>query len=191
MAWAPSAVWDDEASQFDVFWASRSFASEDTEHTGTPTSLDKIRWSTTKDFSSFAPAQDYISLADTPVIDQDFQYLGQPGHFARYIKNETVAKIWQETTTDGLFGTWTRNGDYVSSDSPVEGPASYQDNLDPDLYHLLLDDYTQYVPYESSDIQGGTFERSNYPQYPGGLKHGSVTQLTQAEYDAVKTKYDL
>lgn len=125
MTWAPSAVWDDEALQFDVFWASRSFADEDIGHTGSPTSLDKIRWSTTRDFSFFAPAQDYIALTHTPVIDQEFQYLGQPPHFARYIKNEVVAKIWQETTTDGLFGTWTRDREYVSPDSPAEGPASY------------------------------------------------------------------
>lgn len=191
MAWAPSAVWDGETSQFYVFWASRFFDSSDADHTGSPTTLDKIRWATTKDFSTFTPAQDYISLADTPVIDQEFQYLGQPGHFARFIKNETVSKIWQETTTDGLFGTWTRKEEYVSQDSPVEGPASYQDNLDPDLYHLLLNYYTQYVPYESGNIQDGTFEKSAYPHFPSGLKHGSVTQLTQTQYDAIKDRFGL
>ncbi|EEY21824.1 arabinosidase [Verticillium alfalfae VaMs.102] len=42
MAWAPSAVWDDETQQYFVFWASRHYAAADTEHTGQP-KLGRIR----------------------------------------------------------------------------------------------------------------------------------------------------
>jgi hypothetical protein len=150
MVWAPSAVWDDATSQFYVFWSSRLYASSDTKRTGAAT-LDRIRYTTTKDFVTFAAAKDYVALAETPLIDQEFQYLGKPGNFARFLKNETVNQVYVEKTTGGLFGSWTRTPGYVRPESLREGPASFADNITPGLYHLLLDDYTQYVPYQSTD----------------------------------------
>ncbi|KAI1098943.1 glycoside hydrolase family 43 protein [Jackrogersella minutella] len=187
MAWAPSAVYDDETSQYYLFWASRQYAASDTAHTGSAT-LDTIRYATTKDFVSFSAPQDYLALPDTPVIDQEFQYLGTPGAFARFYKNETTQQIVQETTTGGLFGTWTRVG-YASTDIPREGPASFADNVTPGVYHLFLDDYTQYIPYQTTDIQKAGYTKSSTAGFPTGLKHGSITQLTQAEYDALAAAY--
>ncbi|KAI0101187.1 glycoside hydrolase family 43 protein [Daldinia grandis] len=189
MVWAPSAVWDDETSQYYLFWASRHYSSSDTEHTGAAT-LDKIRYATTKDFATFSEPGDYLAPAGTPLIDQEFQYLGTPGAFARFYKNETTSQISQEITSGGLFGTWTRVGDHITSDSQREGPASFADNITPGLYHLLLDDYTQYIPYETSDIKSAaSWKRSSTSGFPTGLKHGSVTPLTQREYDAVAAAY--
>ncbi|KAI2468126.1 glycoside hydrolase family 43 protein [Annulohypoxylon bovei var. microspora] len=186
MAWAPSAVWDDTTSQYYLFWSSREYAASDTDHTGTA-SLDKIRYATTKDFATFSEPKDYMVL-DTPVIDQEFQYLGTPGNFARYYKNETTQQIVEEVTTGGLFGTWTRIG-YATTDIPREGPASFADNVTPGLYHLLLDDYTQYIPYQSTTVRSGGYTKSSTTGFPTGLKHGSVTPLTQAEYDALAAAY--
>lgn len=189
MAWAPSAVWDDETSQFYVFWSSRHYAEFDTAHAGTAT-LDRIRYATTTDFVSFSAPQDYLALDGTPLIDQEFQYLGQPDHWARFLKNETLNQVYQETTTTGLFSTdWTRIDGYVRPESPREGTAVVKDNVEEGLYHMLLDDYTEYVPYETRDILGGEWTASEYADFPRGLKHGSVTPLTQGEYDAVKERY--
>jgi hypothetical protein len=188
MVWAPSAVWDDATSQFYVFWASRFYSKSDSGHTG-KASLDRIRYTTTKDFSSFGHAKDYINLPGTPLIDQEFQYSGKPGHFARFLKNETVNKVYQEMSTTGLFGQWKRISGYVRPESPREGPASFADNTKPELYHLLLDDYKQYVPFQTSNINSPDWQRSNTLGFPGGLKHGSVTPLLQEEYEAIKTRY--
>ncbi|KAH6880517.1 family 43 glycoside hydrolase [Thelonectria olida] len=188
MVWAPSAVWDDATQQFYVFWSSRLYASSDTAHTGTA-GLDRIRYATTKDFVTFSAPADYLAPSGTPLIDQEFQYLGNTGSYARFLKNETVLKVYQETTTTGLFGKWTRIPGYVRDESPLEGPASYADNTTPGLYHLLLDDYTQYVPFQSSDVSSGKWTKSSYSGFPSGLKHGSVTPLTQKEYNAIAAKY--
>ncbi|KAI1137488.1 glycoside hydrolase family 43 protein [Hypoxylon sp. FL0543] len=187
MVWAPSAVWDDATAQYYLFWSSRLYAASDTQHTGTAT-LDKIRYATTKDFTTFSEPNDYLALSDTPLIDQEFQYLGTPGAFARFFKNETTQQVVQEVTTGGLFGTWTRVG-YASTDVPREGPASFADNVTPGLYHLFLDDYTQYVPYQTSNIRSAGYTRSSTSGFPTGLKHGSVTPLTQEEYDALAAEY--
>ncbi|OTA62876.1 glycoside hydrolase family 43 protein [Hypoxylon sp. EC38] len=187
MVWAPSAVWDDATSQYYLFWASRHYAASDTQHTGSAT-LDKIRYATTKDFATFSEPKDYLALSDTPIIDQEFQYLGTPGAFARFYKNETTQQVVQEVTSDGLFGTWTRLG-YASTDVGREGPASFADNVTPGLYHLFLDDYTQYIPYQTTDIRSAGYTRSSTSGFPTGLKHGSVTLLTQTEYDALAAAY--
>jgi hypothetical protein len=191
MVWAPSAVWDDERSEFHVFWSSRFYDRSDAEHKGKAT-LDRIRVSTTKDFTTFTPARDYIK-SDTPVIDQEFQFLGNPGHYARFIKNEKENRVYHELSNDGLFGRWTRIGNYVSMDSPREGPASFADNVIPGLYHLLLDDYgpskKRYTPYETNNISGSNWKRSNYQKFPSGVEHGSVTPVTQSEYDALSKRY--
>ena len=188
MAWAPSAVWDDATKQYYVFWASRHYAASDTQHKGEAT-LNKIRFATTKDFVKFSAPKDYHSVSGTGLIDQEFQYLGKPGHFVRFLKNETLNQVYQETTTTGLFGTWTRVPGYVRPESPLEGPGSFADLNTPGLYHLLLDDYTQYVPFQTSNILSPKWEKSDFPNFPKGLKHGSVTPLTKKEYDAVAAKY--
>lgn len=188
MVWAPSAVWDDATEQYYVFWASRLYDPSDTSHAGTA-GLDRIRYATTRDFVTFSAPSDYLALASTPLIDQEFQYLGTPGAFVRFLKNETTNQVYQEKTTEGLFGSWTRIPGYVRNQSPLEGPASFADNLTPGLYHLLLDDYTQYVPFETSNILSPSWVASDNSGFPAGLKHGSVTPLTQNEYNRIANKY--
>lgn len=92
MVWAPSAIYDDATHQWFVFWASRFHAESDTGHIGSAVN-DRIRYATTKDFKTFSAPKDYLALADTPVIDQEFQYLGKPNNWARFIKNETVNQV--------------------------------------------------------------------------------------------------
>ncbi|KAI1271806.1 family 43 glycoside hydrolase [Xylaria sp. FL0933] len=187
MAWAPSAVWDDETSQYYIFWSSRLYSTSDTGHTGTA-SLDRIRYATTQDFTTFSAPADYIADATTPLIDQEFLRTGT-NSFTRFLKNETVNQVYQENTTGGgLFGSWRRVPGYVRPESPLEGPAAFADNATPGLYHLWLDDYAQYVPYETSDIQSPGWVVSSTSGFPA-LKHGSVLPLTQAEYDAVAAAY--
>ncbi|KAH7199284.1 family 43 glycoside hydrolase [Fusarium oxysporum] len=188
MTWAPSAVWDDATSQYYVFWASRHYASNDPGHVGFA-GLDKIRYAITKDFATFSAPKDYYAPS-IPVIDQEFQYLGTPGHFVRYIKDERTNQVFQERTTGGLFGTWTRNPGFVRNESPREGPLSFRDNSNPGLYHLWMDDYVQYLPFQTTNIlKPGIFAQSNAAGFPRGLKHGVVTPLTQAEYNRLQAKY--
>ncbi|KAM0085449.1 hypothetical protein ACKRZS_002287 [Fusarium odoratissimum] len=188
MTWAPSAVWDDATSQYYVFWASRHYASNDPGHVGFA-GLDKIRYAITKDFATFSAPKDYYAPS-IPVIDQEFHYLGTPGHFVRYIKGERTNQVFQERTTGGLFGTWTRNPGFVRNESPREGPLSFRDNSNPDLYHLWMDDYVQYLPFQTTNIlKPGIFAQSNAAGFPRGLKHGVVTPLTQAEFNRLQATY--
>ena len=190
MAWAPSAVWDEEEGQYYLFWATRLFDPEDTEHTGEAT-LERIRYSTTKDFVTFSDPQDYAAPDDTALIDQEFQYLGTPGSYVRYIKNAQTGQILQEQSTDGIFGTWTDAPGYldIAEATQYEGAASFADIQNPGRYHILLDNYEEYVPFTTDDILAGDWKLADAPGFPNELKHGCVTPVTREEYDAIAEKY--
>ncbi len=189
MAWAPSVVYNTTESQYYLFWASRLYSEDDTEHTG-DASLDRIRYATTTDFTTFSAPADYIALdsENVPLIDQEFLYLGTPGHYARFLKDENPTYVYQETTQGGLFGQWTRNGEYVV-ETVYEGPAAFPDVSSDGTYYLFLDNYEEYVPFRTTDVGSGAWEQVTGSALPGGLKHGNVFLLTQAEYDAVKERY--
>lgn len=188
MLWAPSAVWDDTTSQYYVFWSSQLYSSTDQSHRGTA-SLKRIRYATTKDFVTFTTPRDYLAPAQNSIIDQEFLYLGQPGHYARFYKDESAGShVMIEITSDGLFGTWTRLGS-VRGEGRREGPAAFADNTTPGKYYLFLDNYTQYLPFQTSNISAVPWAVADWPNFPPGLKHGSVTPLTRQEYDAVVAKY--
>lgn len=192
MVWAPSALYDAASQQYYVFWSSRFYSTSDPSHQGTA-GPDIIRYCTTRDFTTFSAPADYISIPGTSVIDQEFQALPTANSFSRFIKNETIGKVYQEVTSEGLFGTWTRVGGdegYVVQDTR-EGPASFRDNLDENTYHLWLDNYAgngNYVPYQTSNIEQGGYTQSDAPNFPQGLRHGSVTPVTQAQYNALQAK---
>lgn len=189
MLWAPSAVFDNTTSQYFVFWSSQLYIPSDTAHKGTAT-LKRIRYSTTKDFVTFSPPKDYLAPSKNAIIDQEFLSLIKPGHFARFYKDETAGShVVIETTTGGLFGSWKTVGN-VRSEGQREGPAAWADNTTPGKYYVLLDDYTQYLPFQTTDLSGGKpWGVPNWPNFPKGLKHGSVTPLTRREYDAVAGRF--
>jgi hypothetical protein len=188
MLWAPSAVWDDTTSQYYVFWSTQLYSASDPTHKGTAT-LKRIRYAMTKDFVTFSAPKDYLAPAKNAVIDQEFLTLDKPGHFARFYKDESAgSRVVIETTANGLFGIWKTVGS-VRTEGRREGPAAFADNQTPGKYYILLDDYTQYLPFQTTNIASVTWSSPNWPNFPRGLKHGSVTQLTREEYDTVVAKY--
>jgi hypothetical protein len=188
MVWAPSAAYDETTGRYNVFWSSQFFAQDDANHTGNPTTGQMIRYASTTDFKTFTAPQTYLEGPNgISVIDQEFQHI-QGDTWVRFIKDANVQKVYEEVSTTGLFGQWTRVGGsdaYVVNDVR-EGPASFQDNVDSSKYHLWLDDYSgngRYIPYETSDILAGGYVQSNAPNFPDGLRHGAVIGLTQSEYE--------
>lgn len=111
------------------------------QHTGAA-SLDQIFYSYTTDFVTFTTAQPYIAISGVPVIDLTFLPLGGTS-YARFIKNENALRVWEERSTTGLFGTWTRVGSSTTWISNVvsEGPLTFQNNQVAGLVHTFVDEY--------------------------------------------------
>lgn len=77
------------------------------------------------------------------MIDLTILPLGTTGEYSRFIKNETALRVWEEHTTGGLFGTWTRVGGSTAYVVGVvdEGPLAFLDNTVANRVHLFVDEY--------------------------------------------------
>ncbi|KAH8804142.1 hypothetical protein DL96DRAFT_1563095 [Flagelloscypha sp. PMI_526] len=83
MSWAPEATWSPSLNKFVVYWASKLYASTDTNHTGT--SYSRILYSTTSDFKTFSTAQVWIDPG-TDIIDTTVAYDATTSTYHRFTK---------------------------------------------------------------------------------------------------------
>ncbi|KAL0563745.1 hypothetical protein V5O48_018321 [Marasmius crinis-equi] len=146
----------------------------------------------TNDFRTFTTAQTYIA-ASGPIIDLTILPLGGSS-YVRFIKDENVLKVYQESSTTGLTGTWTRvgtSGSFISN-TVTEGPLVFQDNQQAGLVHLFMDAYTTangYIPFRTTNIASGTWTADSTSGFPTLLKHGVVKPVNQAQYNAIQSKW--
>ncbi|MCP2330134.1 family 43 glycosylhydrolase [Actinoalloteichus caeruleus] len=192
--WAPKAHWSEELDAYVVFWASKLYAEDDPDHTGT--SHNRMMYATTRDFVSFSEAQVWHdpghSVIDSAVIEHE-------GVYHRFTKDERdpdssspCAKfLVAERSTELTSISWDFVADCVgraSEDSPGvergEGPAVFRANSG-DRWHLFIDEFggRGYVPFETTDLDSGRWTMSSDYRLPPGARHGSVIPLTQAEHD--------
>ncbi|ACT03726.1 glycoside hydrolase family 43 protein [Paenibacillus sp. JDR-2] len=179
--WAPETIFDEEAGEHLIFWASMT-KEDDLE----PKQI--IYSSRTKDFISFTKPEKYIErgnhVIDTTIIREGSTYY-------RYSKDETTKCITVESSNslaassfrelhspvlDGLFG--------------VEGPEVFKFN-DRNEWCLMVDQYATgkgYLPLITEDLSSGQFRILNPEEYNLGAakkRHGSFLNLTGAQYEAL------
>jgi hypothetical protein len=184
-----------------VHWASRFYSSSDSGHTGTA-SASQIRYAYTSDFKTFTTPQTYISASNS-VIDLSILKIPEVSAtnnntYVRFLKNEDAKYVYTETSTTGLFGTWTRpGGSSAYIQASTEGPYGWMDNSIAGRVNVVLDFYggDGYKPYYSSMSSGQTamansgWTAGSTSGFPTGLRHGSVMGITQDKYTALKTKW--
>lgn len=173
--WAPSAIWDVDTSSYAVFWSSRVYAAEDTAHSG-PSEGPFIYYSHTSNFETFTAPARWNNNETATVIDQEIQHLGDRS-YVRYLSDTNgVKRVVLDRSDDGLFGTWRRIG--VPVDKLREGPASYQDILNPERYYLWEDDYggAGYECYFTEDF-AVPYQVCETGLTPSGMRHGAVVQV--------------
>lgn len=183
--WAPEAVYDEEAGDYLVFWASKTKSDNFAKH--------RIWACRTKDFKTFGKPFVYI---DKPadVIDTDIVW--ENGSYYRFSKDERSKAITMETSKK-LTGTWQDvPGFSLATLKGYEGPACFQ--LEPPsngksaTWCLLLDHYSKgngYQPYVCNDLSVGRFTADPGIRFPFKFRHGAVLPVTAAERDALKMAY--
>lgn len=190
-AWAPEAIYDEEAGDYLVFWASSREA------------VDKagrglhIYCSRTRDFHSFTPAEQYItrgehtSIIDTTIIRANGKYYRASGDGQITIES-----------SDRLTGDWTVISTLDSlglqlTGKDVEGPEFFKFNGE-DKWGLLVDQYATdggYLPIITTDIgdtTGACWRRPEPQEYDFGKlkkRHGTILPVTKKEYDAILEKW--
>jgi hypothetical protein len=189
-AWAPEAIYDDASGDYIVYWATTSPLN----------GIDKARiyYSRTKDFATFTPAALYIDRpGSTNIIDTQIVKMKDRSSGYQYYRASGDGQITIEGSNE-LLGKWTTIGDLRSvglTGLQVEGPILYKMN-NADQWALWVDQYKAgkgYLSLVSSNLAAaGNFRILDAGEYSlGKLKkrHGSILNITEAEYQAVRKKY--
>ncbi|MEU9914600.1 family 43 glycosylhydrolase [Streptomyces sp. NPDC051001] len=193
--WAPEAYWDDSLGEYVVFWASKLYADDDPDHTGS--TYNKMLYATTKDFRTFSEPKVWddpgYSVIDSTVVkhrDTYYRYTKDerdPGSSSPCSKFITAEKSTSLTST-----TYDFVADCVGSGamSRGEGPTVFKSNTE-EKWYLFIDEYggRGYVPFETTDLDSGRWTPSTDYQLPASPRHGTVLPVTQAEYDRLLAAY--
>lgn len=184
-AWAPEAVYDVEAGDYLVFWASTTRLDDFAKH--------RIWAARTKDFKTFSAPFIYIEKP-TGIIDTTIVREG--GAYFRFSKDEHQKRIAMESAPR-LTGPWTDVPGFNLDDlRGYEGPECYivepATSEKPATWCLILDHYSKgqgYQPFVTRDLAGASFEPGEGFSFPFHFRHGSVMPVTLGEYQRLQTAY--
>lgn len=184
--WAPEAVYDEEADEFLVFWASATQEPQEHER------KHKIYSARTKDFRSFTASEKYIER-DNHIIDTTI--IAHNGSYYRYSKDETTKNIRVER------GTSLNKDSFTNLSAPVleellgvEGPQIYKFN-DREEWCLIVDRFAEgkgYLPLVTSDLASGEFRVLPEGSFNLGKtkkRHGGVLPITEDECSRLLTAF--
>lgn len=193
--WAPEAYYDKTIGAYVVFWASKIYAENDPDHTGS--TYNKMLYATTRDFVTFSEPQVWVdpgySVIDSTMIEHDGQYY----RFTKDERNNTsttpCSKFIIEQKSAELR---SQNYDFVAdcigkgSISQGEGPLVFKSNTE-EKWYLFVDEFggRGYIPFETTDLASGKWTLSTNYSLPSRPRHGTVLPVTQAEYDRMLAAY--
>lgn len=201
--WAPEAVYNEESGEYLVFWSSKIPASQYVQNND---NTHRVYYSTTKDFKTFSDAKVWIELKNSQnrtisVIDATVIKVGNT--YYRFKKNEATEAhksgmpssgkyIIMEKATS-LLDQWSEVNTQMSQIAYVEGPTCFKFNGE-NKWCLFIDDFggKGYYPLITTDLSSGVFTQLESSQYslPSVMRHGSVVNITETEYNNLMSKYE-
>lgn len=195
--WAPEAYYDESIGAYVVFWASKLYAEDDPEHTGS--TYNRMMYATTRDFRTFSQPKVWVdpgySVIDSTVIKDGETYY----RFTKDERNNTSTTpcskfILAEKSTELRDLEWDFVADCIgkeNADSPGisrgEGPTVFKSNTE-EKWYLFIDEFggRGYVPFETTDLSSGKWTMSSDYDLPARPRHGTVLPVTSAELDRVR-----
>ncbi len=194
-AWAPEASYDEATGKYVVYWASKIYAANDPNHTGT--SYNRMLYATTSDFRTFSAARTWkdpgYSVIDSTVIKHNGTYYRLSKDERNPSSSTPCSKfIMAEKSTSILNLNYTFVADCIGKGSinRGEGPLVFKSNT-ANKWYMFIDEYGYrgYVPFETTDLNSGRWTMSTGYSIPGRPRHGVVLPVTQAEYDRLTRQY--
>jgi hypothetical protein len=183
--WAPEVIYDHEAKEYLVFWASTTARDEFAKH--------RIWAARTRDFRSFSDPFVYIekptAVIDTTIVNDGSRYY-------RFTKDEQFKAITLESA-ERLAGPWTSIPEFsLAREVGYEGPQCYliepARDGNPPVWGLILDNYARgrgYQPFVTSDLASGKFEPAQGFTFPFPFRHGSVLPLSADELQRLQSAF--
>jgi hypothetical protein len=198
--WAPEAYWDDSLQQYVVFWASKLYAADDPDHTGS--TYNRMLYATTRDFVTFSEPQIWQDRGESRI---DSTVIKEDGVYYRFTKDEGgggtgCSDIIQEKspslTAVDLPGnpSWAFMDACIGRDagtSAVEGPTVFEANpgdTSGSPYYLFVDEYggRGYIPLGTDDLEAPNWQVPADYNLPASPRHGTVIPVTGAELAALR-----
>jgi hypothetical protein len=181
--WAPEAIYDEEASDYLVYWASLTKRDNYAKQ--------RIWAAHSKDFHTFSEPFVFLEKP-THVIDINIVRGGDT--YYRFTKEKTAAMA----TSKKLTGPWHEVEAFAAGKgADPEGPICFQ--LKPASgdqtaeWCLLLDNLhgrdRGYEPYVSHDPGSGQFAPATDFKFPYRFRHGSVLSITTEELKRIRAAY--
>ncbi|MEU6919324.1 family 43 glycosylhydrolase [Streptomyces olindensis] len=191
--WAPEAFYDAERGEYVVFWASKLY--DNADHSGD--TYNRMMYATTRDFYTFSEPKVWIdrgySVIDSTMIRHDGTYY----RLSKDERNNTSSTpnskfIFQEKSDSILSPSWTPVAEGIGKGAmnAAEGPLVFKSNTE-EKWYAFLDEFggRGYIPFETTDLDSGTWTPSTGYDLPAKPRHGTVLPVTQAEYDRLLRAY--
>lgn len=186
-AWAPEAIWDPDTEEYLVYASAKDL-------TMGSSAIDTVYVVRTRDFRTFSEPEYFVRpFEDNGVttygsgtkriaaIDSNI-IQANDGKFYHFYKkwNSQV----QMLVSDHASGPYAEVPGFKTIGG--EGPGSFLVKGTTDTYALLIDNYSVYVPYLTTDIASGQFTAgSGTVKMPTGSKHGGFLPINAEEYARV------
>jgi hypothetical protein len=189
-AWAPEAIYDEQAGDYVVYWATIGPKDGITK--------PRIYYARTKDFVSFTPAALYI---DRPgkigLIDTQIVRIDQPGAPYRYVRASGDGQLSFEGS-NAILGDWVHLGDLRPvglTGKDVEGPILFR-LAQTGEWGLWVDQYSTgrgYLALTTRDLSQPAnlriVDASRVSFGASRKRHGSILNITAEEYKALQTRW--
>lgn len=183
--WAPEIFYDEKNEQYLIFWATTipgKFPETDDQDNGSQEGKGynhRIYYTTTKDFSKFAPTKIFydkgFNVIDASIVKEGSEYI-------MFIKDETNIpftpqkniRIAKSKFAEGSYG---KASEPITGNYWAEGPTAIKIK---GKWHLYFDKYRlgKYGLLVSDDLMTWK-DMSDSLEYPEGLRHGTVFKVTE------------
>lgn len=172
-AWAPQAIWDEEAQMYMVYWSHSTWENDNSA----------IYYAYTKDFKTLTTPQYLFGRPGIQTIDGDIAYNKENGKYYLYFKfeeSQTIAYV----TSDKLTGPYCDEAEIVSlAPTGVEGSSIYN-ITGTDTWVMMMDEYGEgrFFAQQTTDFENfKPLSRYSY-DYTENPRHGSIVAISNEEY---------
>ncbi|MFC8427387.1 family 43 glycosylhydrolase [Streptomyces sp. NPDC057253] len=191
--WAPEAFYDAERGEYVVFWASKLYDNE--AHSGD--TYNRMMYATTRDFYTFSEPRVWIDRGYSVIDSTMIQHNGTYYRLSKDERNNSSSTpnskfIFEEKSDSILDPNWTAVAEGIGKGamSAAEGPLVFKSNTE-EKWYAFLDEFggRGYIPFETTDLDSGTWTPVADYDLPARPRHGTVLPVTQAEYDRLLRAY--
>ncbi len=180
-AWAPEAIWDEDAGHYMLFWSA-----------GYVDGKTVMYYAYTDDFKTLLTAPEELISTGNDNIDGNITYDGNKYYL--WFKDETSKRI-AVATADRANGPYSNITSFYDENVPsLEGPEVYQ--LQNGNYVLIADFYSSGTPYITAYQTATTPDSITTEMKVGNnrlnhlsARHGSIMNITTEEYNKLVSTF--